>query len=96
MRARWSKNHRRAAELLDQVGLTEKADLPFRTYSSGQKERLSIARALLHRPRMLFLDEPTRSLDPTATFRLHEFIQTERLQEGGNDYSAHHPSPGRG
>ena len=77
-----SKNHRRAIELLDQVGLTEKADLPFRTYSSGQKQRLSIARALLHRPQMLFLDEPTRSLDPTATFRLHEFIETELLQRG--------------
>ena len=78
-----SQNQRRAVELLDRVGLTEKADLPFRTYSSGQKQRLSIPRALLHRPRMLFLDEPTRSLDPTATFRLHEFIETELLQREG-------------
>ncbi len=73
----------RATELLEQVGLTEKAERPFRTYSSGQKQRLSIARALLHRPRMIFLDEPTRSLDPTATFRLHEFIETELLQRSG-------------
>lgn len=74
---------RRAAELIDQVGLADKADRAFRTYSSGQKQRLSIARALLHHPRMLFLDEPTRSLDPTATFRLHEFIETELLQREG-------------
>ena len=73
----------RATQLLEQVGLSHKADRPFRTYSSGQKQRLSIARALLHRPKMLFLDEPTRSLDPTSTFRLHEFIETELLQREG-------------
>ena len=78
-----SQARRRATELLEQVGLTDKADRQFRTYSSGQKQRLSIARALLHRPRMLFLDEPTRSLDPTATFRLHDFIETELLQRNG-------------
>ena len=78
-----SEARRRATELLEQVGLTDKADRQFRTYSSGQKQRLSIARALLHRPRMLFLDEPTRSLDPTATFRLHDFIETELLQRSG-------------
>jgi ABC-2 type transport system ATP-binding protein len=74
---------RRADELLAKVDLLSHADRPFRTYSSGQKQRLSIARALLHHPRLLFLDEPTRSLDPTATLRLHDFIEQDLLRGEG-------------
>ena len=73
----------RADELIRQVDLVEKADKPVRTYSSGQKQRLSIARALLHHPQVLFLDEPTRSLDPTATQRLHLFIREELMAREG-------------
>ncbi len=66
---------RRIAELLEAVGLTTVAGERFSAYSSGMKQRLAIARSLLHRPRILFLDEPTRSLDPAATQNLHALIR---------------------
>ena len=53
----------RAAELLDHFHLTEAADRPVRTYSGGMRRRLDLAAALVHRPPVLFLDEPTTGLD---------------------------------
>src|SRR3954453_15290812 len=49
----------RGEELLERVGLTEAGDRKVRTYSGGMKRRLDLALALVHRPRILFLDEPT-------------------------------------
>ena len=54
---------RRADELLRRVGLTDAADRKVRGYSGGMKRRLDLAMALVHRPRILFLDEPTTGLD---------------------------------
>jgi ABC-2 type transport system ATP-binding protein len=55
---------RRVAELLDQFRLAEAAKRPARTYSGGMRRRLDVAMVLMHRPAVLFLDEPTTGLDP--------------------------------
>jgi ABC-2 type transport system ATP-binding protein len=60
--------------VLEAVDLVAHAERPFSNYSSGMKQRLAIARSLLHMPQILFLDEPSRSLDPVATIRLHNLI----------------------
>jgi ABC-2 type transport system ATP-binding protein len=68
---------RRVEELLDLVGLREAADRIARGYSGGMKRRLDVAIGLVHRPRVLFLDEPTTGLDPEA--RAAMWVEVERL-----------------
>lgn len=65
-------------ELLDTVGLREKAGNKFKELSGGQKQRFSIATTLINEPRIIFLDEPTTGLDPQARRNLWELIRQVR------------------
>jgi ABC-2 type transport system ATP-binding protein len=68
---------RRGQELLERVGLADAADRKVRTYSGGMKRRLDLALALMHRPKILFLDEPTTGLDPSSRNAL--WVEVARL-----------------
>ena len=70
----------RVDELLEAVGLVEAAKRKVKTYSSGMKQRLLVARALVNRPRVLFLDEPTRGLDPTSAREVREMVREQARQ----------------
>ncbi len=72
----------RADELLRRVGLTEAADRKVRGYSGGMKRRLDLAMALVHSPRILFLDEPTTGLDIQSRTALWEEVSRLAGQDG--------------
>jgi ABC-2 type transport system ATP-binding protein len=72
---RRAEGNERGAELLERVGLTEAADRKVNGYSGGMKRRLDLALALLHRPRLLFLDEPTTGLDPQSRVALWDEVR---------------------
>jgi ABC-2 type transport system ATP-binding protein len=71
----------RVDELLKAVQLQDRAKESLKKYSNGMKQRLLIARALLHSPKVLFLDEPTRGLDPNMRRQIWEIV-TELAQQG--------------
>jgi ABC-2 type transport system ATP-binding protein len=72
----------RSTELLQRVGLTEAADRKIRGYSGGMKRRLDLALALVHRPRILFLDEPTTGLDIQSRTALWEEVGRLAKEDG--------------
>jgi heme ABC exporter ATP-binding subunit CcmA len=65
------------ANVIERFSLAAYLDRPFRTYSRGQRQRISLARALLHAPTMLLLDEPTTGLDPAGIAMLERTIHAE-------------------
>src|SRR3954466_6928961 len=73
---------KRADELLKRVGLTEAADRKVKGYSGGMKRRLDLAMALVHSPRILFLDEPTTGLDPQSRADLWEEVGRLAREDG--------------
>lgn len=65
---------KRAAELIERLGLSRVADKWMKAYSGGLRRRLDLAGVLMHRPNILFLDEPTQGLDPQARRTIWEYI----------------------
>ena len=73
----------RIRELLEPLGLWDRRREPVGRWSRGMKQKLAVARALLHRPALLFLDEPTAGLDPVAAAALRDDLGTLVRREGG-------------
>jgi len=74
---------RRIGELMERLGIAEAADNMVYSYSSGMKQRLALARGLLTDPDVLFLDEPTKSLDPLAARRFKLFVREQLVRAEG-------------
>jgi ABC-2 type transport system ATP-binding protein len=81
---------RRSAELLDLVGLADKADTVENKLSGGQRQRLSIACSLVHRPELVFLDEPTAALDPQARRNLWDVLRAIQAAGATVVYTTHY------
>jgi ABC-2 type transport system ATP-binding protein len=69
-------------EILERIGLAERQHDRVRVYSTGMKQRLGIGRAMLGRPRLLILDEPTNGMDPEGTHEVLSFLREKVRQEG--------------
>jgi len=76
--------YQRVGELLELLDLTDVADLRVDKYSAGMKQKLAIARGLLGKPKLLFLDEPTRGIDPVAAQSLLALIKQRVVDYFGN------------
>ena len=77
-----SELNKRIDEVLSMVDLLDKKGVQVKTFSGGMKRRLELARGLLHRPKVLFLDEPTLGLDPQTRSKIWEYVMKLREELG--------------
>jgi ABC-2 type transport system ATP-binding protein len=77
-----SEREARIRELLEPVGLYERRNEPIGRWSRGMKQKLAVARTLMHHPELVFLDEPTAGLDPVASAALREDLEMLASREG--------------
>jgi ABC-2 type transport system ATP-binding protein len=80
----------RVTEVLEQIGLTDKADQRVKTYSGGMKRRVNIGVGLLHRPRLLFMDEPTVGIDPQSRRAILDSVKALNQQGMTVLYTTHY------
>ena len=77
-----AESQTRAMQLLEKLELSEAAEVKLKSYSTGMRQRLSLARTLIHRPKVLFLDEPTSGLDPESTKKVNQLLLELSKEEG--------------
>ena len=71
----YKEQHKRATEILDYVGLSDRMEHLPRELSAGQQQRVAIARSIIHRPQIIMADEPTGNLDPTLSLEILDFLK---------------------
>jgi ABC-2 type transport system ATP-binding protein len=87
---RGSDLKQRIAEILEHVGLSDRAKDPVKSFSGGMKRRINIAAALLHRPKLVILDEPTVGIDPQSRNHIFEMIRQLKKEGVTLIYSTHY------
>lgn len=80
----------RIQTMLEQVGMADRADRPAKGYSTGMKQRLGLAAALLHNPDLVILDEPTNGLDPAGIQEMRTFIRDLAQKQGKTVFLSSH------
>ena len=81
---------KRTKDLLEKVGLSEKAFAPISYYSRGMKQRLGLARTLINEPRIIFLDEPTLGLDPSGQAEIRKILSELNREKGVTIFLSSH------